>query len=231
MLPAYPPAPWHLTGFDILLMYAEVDDTDHQRAEMIVRALRRESLRRGAKLSAAKSLASLRWFSTGAAQLRVARRLVVEAPGPAAYFWLASSEREAGHVPEATTATRQMLRLAERAGDLDAVADARHLLTGASDALPDSYARRLREATNLKRDGMSAAYAAVRRLKAHASHLGGRATAIECARHLIFVAAAALDRDADVRFARELVEIEASSFSHWPSPWPMSASAASMRPG
>jgi hypothetical protein len=57
MLPSrYPPLPSYATGFDMLLSYAAVEEPDHERARRIVRTLRCDSLRRGAKLSASKSL-------------------------------------------------------------------------------------------------------------------------------------------------------------------------------
>jgi hypothetical protein len=215
VLPSYPPAPYHLTGFDVLLTYANVEDPDHDRAKRIVRALRRESMRRGARLSAAKSLHSLYGFVQGRVGLLAARKLVLEAPGAGTYFHLALRERAAGNGARAAAAARRALGIAERVGDLDRAAAVRHMMTGASLALPDSYGRELGRArsVHLKTKDAPTAYAAIGRVKAKVLRRGGHATALECVHTLLTVAALAQDTQAGLRFARELVEMEASSFS------------------
>jgi hypothetical protein len=110
MLPSYPPMPWPVTGFDMMLAYAGVEDPDHERARRVVHALRRASLLRGAKLSAAKCLYELYGFGAAPHGLRRARRLVVEAPCAGTY-WLASSERKAGHLPELPEANEEPERV------------------------------------------------------------------------------------------------------------------------
>jgi hypothetical protein len=100
MLPSYPSVPPHLTGFDMMLAYASVEDPDHGRARRIGRALRRESLRRKATLSAAKALGHLHEPDPRAA-LRVARRLSLEAPCAASYRRLVFAEMAKGNVAQA----------------------------------------------------------------------------------------------------------------------------------
>jgi len=213
MLQSYPPPPWHLTGFDAVLMYASLDDPEHDRAERIVRALRRESLRRGARLSAAKCLHTLYSFVPPPYRLRLSRKLTLEAPGMRTYYKLALSERAAGHSVEAAVAARQTLRLAERAGDLDEIEDAQRLLSAAPATALNPFRRQLDRAGNLNTNSPVTAYAVIRRLKVDAMRRGGRATAVECVRSLLTVAALAQDTRAGLRFARELATMETSSFS------------------
>jgi hypothetical protein len=115
MLPEYPPGPRATSGFDLMLVYASVEDEDWSRAERVVRKLRREALRRGAAQSSAKALWTLRHFLTPPYDLRCLRRVVAEAPSVKTYFWLRSAEERAGHSVEATAAVRSMLRVARRA--------------------------------------------------------------------------------------------------------------------
>jgi hypothetical protein len=142
------------------------------------------------------------------------RRVVAEAPGVKTYFWLRSAEERAGHPVEATAAVRSMLRVARRVGDLDGVAIARRQLEAKEMALgAESYSRRCAIACDPSRVGPAMAYAAGHRLKREALRSSGRATAIHCVLRLLNSAAHALDTRAGVRFARELVELETSSFS------------------
>jgi hypothetical protein len=218
MLPSYPPLPPHLTGFDAMLMYASVEDADARRSAKILRALRRESLRRGAKLSAAKALH--RMNSHAHPRLRFARELASEAPSPATYFWLVSAEVHAGNADEARSAAHRMLSAATQVGDLDKMQTARLLVerpSACAEPMPDrpvGFRDRLSKACSAKADGSPGSYAAVLALQQEALSLGGRATAIECARQLLREAALSQDVPAGVRFARDLVVLEASSYSH-----------------
>jgi hypothetical protein len=215
MLPSYPPAPWHLTGFDMMLTYASVEDSDHARARRIVRALRRESLRRGAKLSAAKTLHHMHGLGPRA-RLRVARQLALEAPNAATYRWLVSAEVDAGHLVEARSAACRMLAIATEVGDLDNMETARFLAErpgAVGEPMPERPVRfgdKLSWECGPKADG----YDVVQALQREALGSGGRATAIRCARGLLHIAAHLLDVPAGVRFARELTALEASSYSH-----------------
>jgi hypothetical protein len=150
--------------------------------------------------------------------VRASRKLVLEAPSVRSLFWLASAERKAGHAKESAAALKRMLAIAERTGDLDRIVDARRLLGGDSsgpsgDAYRSRFDVRLRAALPHGSSDTASGYAAIRKLKVEALRRGGRATAIECVVHLISVAALARDVSAGLRFARELVAMEASSFS------------------
>lgn len=218
-LPSYPPVPWHLTGFDALLMYASLEDTDHDRSRKVVRALRRESLRLGASLSAAKALRHSDGLGPRA-HLRVARQRVLEAPSAAACFHLLSEESKVGNVAEARAAACRMLSLATEVGDLDDIATARVLVertTAIQEPMserPDTFRDKLARACSPKAIGGPDAYEPVVALQREALRLGGRATAIRCARALLHIAAHLLDVPAGVRFAHDLVAVEASSFSY-----------------
>jgi hypothetical protein len=180
----------------------------------MVQRFRREALRRGARMSAAKALRTLLVFRSGAALTRGARRLAVEAPTARTYrelFWV---ERGAGNFCEADAALRRMLSIAVRVGDLDAAADAEHALGGRSTARSRLYCDRVGISRKLRKRNAAAAYAAVRRVKWEALRRGGHATALHCVRSLLDFAAAALDAENGVRLARELVKMERTSFSY-----------------
>jgi hypothetical protein len=198
-----------------MLIYASVEDSDHKRASKIVRALRRESRRRGANLSAAKTLRHMHGLQPRA-RLRVARQLALEAPSAATYFGLVSAEVDAGNTVEARSAACRMLSVATEVGDLDDMETAR-LLVDRPGAIcesmpdrPDGFRDKLRRSCGPKAE----VYEVVQALQRDALRLGGRATAIRCARGLLAIAAQLSDAPASVRFARELVGMEASSFSY-----------------
>jgi hypothetical protein len=221
MLPSYPPHPPahpHVTGFDMMLVYGLVEEPDHELAHEMVQELRRQSVRLGAKMSAAKALAALRWFSKGVARLCVTQELAAEAPTPESLSWLASEELYAGHRERAVEVNGRMLLLAEQLGDLDQVAIARHRLTAPIDAwnkaARTSYDTRINEAGSLRAKEAACAYDALLDLRGEALGRGGLATAVRCVRKLLRVAAATADVPAGLDFARELVELQASSFSH-----------------
>jgi len=215
MLPSYPPIPWHVTGFDAMLYYAGLEDGDHGRAAKVVHALRRESLRRGAKLSAAKTLH--RMYDLGPrARLRAARQLAEEAPSPRVYYLLVSAEVRAGNEIEARVAAHRMLGKATEVGDLDHVETARELVERPSalcesrPVCPDTFSDKVRRASGPKADG----YTALQAIQQEVLRVGGRATAVECARALLHMASRRSDVPSGVRFARDLIALEASSFSY-----------------
>jgi hypothetical protein len=206
----------HVSGFDMMLSYAVVEDSDWSRARRVLKALRRESLRRGAKLSAAKCLHELYGWGQRRDHLRIARKLAAEAPEPEAYYWLARSEARAGHETRARAAMRNMLRSATRVGDLDRVEMAKVMLSGAFDEEPrrwmDSFGEQMRKASIIVSHG--GPYDPLTGLKASILRAGGRATAIECVRSLLSHAADRRDVPAGLGFARQLVTLVRSSYSY-----------------
>ena len=216
MLPSYPPRPRHTTGFDMMLIYAGVEDEDHERASRIVRALRRESLRRGARASAAKCLFGLHEWSAGPGHLRAARKLAAEAPGVRAYRCLARAEADAGHAAAARAATRHWLQHATRVGDLDAAEQARLALAapvGEDVRAPaSSYHKRILESAK-GAQGTADPYEALSKLTTAVLQEGGRATAFQCVCALMTLAAKRDDVAVGVRLARQLVALEPSSYS------------------
>jgi hypothetical protein len=195
----------------MMLIYAAVEDEDHDRARSVVLGLRRESLRRGAKASAAKCLFSLHEWGSGPGHLVAARKLAAEVPGMRAWRCLARAEADAGHADAARAATQRWLRLARRRGDLDAAEVAAMTLAqpvGAVIRAPaTSYRARIRASEK------DAQYQPLADLRASLLAQGGRATAFECGVSLLRVAATRDDVPAGIRFARQLVELDPSSYS------------------
>lgn len=201
-----------------MLSYASLEDEDHARSARVVRALRREGLRRGARLSAAKTLGCL--YGLGPrAHLRSARQLAIEAPSPGTYFGLVSAELKLGNETDARHAAHRMLSIATEIGDLDSMATARFLVERPNainepmPERPDTFRDRISRHCSPKAIGGPEAYAPVEALQEEALRAGGRATAILCTRGLLRIASHLRDVPAGVRYARDLVAMEASSFS------------------
>jgi hypothetical protein len=204
--------------YDINILYASLVEVDTERALATLMQARRRAMRIGATASAAKCFRLILGLATKATGVRMARRFSTECPDARSFLGLGFALRKAGALPEARRAFRRMLREAMRRGDLDGAATARHCIADPAGAqsVPkkQSFHRRISEAVQVARSDPRAAYSRLRRLRQAALREGGRWTASDCLRGLIFSACLAEDARACVRFARELTKEERTSWAH-----------------